>query len=422
MMRIALICALALAVVAPAGTVEAHHSALAVAEEIGVNQGAQYAMFVPVSWTGRLVLYAHGFIDPEAPIALPDTAPPDVSPWVAELREKLLAAGYAVAYSSYSENGWAVKDGAERTHELRDLFRARFGAPNAVYVMGRSLGALVTLMLAETFPSEYRGALALCGPVGGGRLETDYVANVRVLFDFYFPGVIPGDVLNVPPMAYSADSPVVKAIVAAILAEPHKAAALASIDQIRLPYRTPSELVLSIVRPLGYNIRGTNDLLARTGGQSPFGNTTTSYTRLGLAERSVNAGVGLAYLEDYYLPSGDLRIPLLTLHTAMDPDVPIFHEPALAKIVAAAGKSRWLAQQSVQRYGHCNVTPAEVTLTLGRLVSWAQTGMKPASGDVTAVFALQSPESAISSTVSTLTSEAAFTEAILSSITGVSLP
>src|SRR5438046_1731921 len=98
-------------------------------------------MFVPAAWTGRLVLYAHGFIDPAAPIALPDVAPADVAPWVMQLRETLLSQGYAVAYSSYSENGWAVQDGAARTHELRDLFSQSFGAPTQVYVTGRSLGA-----------------------------------------------------------------------------------------------------------------------------------------------------------------------------------------------------------------------------------------------------------------------------------------
>src|SRR5205814_2177570 len=84
----------------------------------------------------------------------------------------------------------------------------------------------------------------------------------------------------------------VKAIVAAILAEPHKAVQLASVDQIELPYRTLTELVLSIVRPLGYNIRGTNDILARTGAQSPYGNVGTWYTGLSLYDPTVNAAGG----------------------------------------------------------------------------------------------------------------------------------
>src|SRR5213592_3910105 len=302
-----------LALVVSSGTAVATHSALAIDEATGVINGAEYAMFVPPAWNGRLILYAHRFVDPDAAIALPDAAPADVAPWVVQLRETLLSAGYAVAYSSYAENGWAVKDGAARTHELRDLFSSRFGAPTHVYVMGRSLGGLITVFLAENFPGAYQGALALCGPLGGGRLETDYIGNVRVLFDFFFPGVIPGDVVHVPPMEYSPSSPVVKAIVAAILAEPHTAIELASVDQIELPYRTLTELVLSIVRPLGYNIRGTNDILARTGGQSPYGNVNVWYTGLALYDPVVNAGVGrfvaqpagIRYLDDYYRPHGN---------------------------------------------------------------------------------------------------------------------
>src|SRR2546427_3697525 len=248
-------------------------------------------MFVPPAWNGRVILDAHGFVDPDAPIALPDAAPADVAPWVVQLRETLLSAGYAVAYSSYAENGWAVKDGAARTHELRDLFSSRFGAPTHVYVMGRSLGGLITVFLAENFPGAYQGALALCGPLGGGRLETDYIGNVRVLFDYFFPGVIPGDVLHVPEMEYSADSPVVTAIVAAILANPQGAVALASVDQIKLPYTTLGQLVLSIVCPIGYNIRGTNALLARTSGQTPFDKLAASYTTTAAVSPFLNPGV-----------------------------------------------------------------------------------------------------------------------------------
>jgi pimeloyl-ACP methyl ester carboxylesterase len=431
MTRVLTMCLLAVAVVAGAATpVWADHSPNAAAEQLGISNGARYAMFVPKAWNGRLLLWAHGFVDPAAPIALPDVQPADVAPWLVELRETLLGAGYAVAYSSYAENGWAVKDGAERTHELRTLFISRFGVPSHVYVGGRSLGALITVLLAETKPGDYQGALALCGPLGGGRLETDYIGNVRVLFDFFYPGVIPGDALHVPQMEFSADSPVVKAIVAAIIADPQKAVALASVDQIELPYRTLSELVLSIVRPLGYNVRGTNDILARTAGQSPFGNLRTWYTGLGLYDAALNAGVdrfaatdaAIGYFNDYYRPRGTLTAPLLTLHTTMDPDVPFFHEAALAKIVATARASKWLAQQSVQRYGHCNVTPAEVLLTLGRLVNWAEKGDKPASGDVTLQLAVESPESAMGTTQSSVSGEVGFTEAILSATTGLPLP
>lgn len=428
MKRTLALCFLALALVATSTPVSADHSPLALGEMIGAHNGAEYALFIPAAWNGRLVLYAHGFIDPEDPIALPDVAPADVAPWVVALRETLLGAGYAVAYSSYAENGWAVQDGAERTHELRELFISRFGVPTHVYVMGRSLGALITVMLAEKFPGDYQGALALCGPVGGGRLEIDYVGNVRVLFDYFYPGVIPGDAVNVPPMEFTPDSPLVKEIIAAILADPVSAVRLASVDQVKLPYTTPGQLINSIVRVLGYHVRGTNDLLARTGGAVPFGNTGTWYRGLGLLlDPRVNAGVqrvraeeaGIRYLTEFYQPRGTLMIPLLTLHTTMDPDVPFFHEAALAKIVAAARRSSWLAQQSVQRYGHCNVSPAEVARTLSRLVAWAERRVKPASGDVTLDFAAAFPVPTIESTLSSTTTELTATTGAILSTTGL---
>ena len=36
-------------------------------------------------------------------------------------------------------------------------------------------------------------ALALCGPVGDFAGQIDYLGDFRVLFDYFFPGVIPGD-------------------------------------------------------------------------------------------------------------------------------------------------------------------------------------------------------------------------------------
>ena len=127
--------------------------------------------------------------------------------------------------------------------------------------------------------------------MGGARQQVDYVANTRVLFDFFFPGVIPGDVLDVPELEYSSYSPLVRAIVGAILANPQAAVALASVAQVELPWTNFPELVNSIVRVLGYNIRGTNDLLARTRGHSPFDNRRDTYSGLGAFDTVLNAAV-----------------------------------------------------------------------------------------------------------------------------------
>src|SRR3954469_22700995 len=97
---------------------------------------------------------------------------------------------FAVASSSWSENGYAVQDGVIRTHQLNGIFTSRVSKPARVLLMGSSLGGLVALKLAEQYPAEYSGALVMCGVVGGGTHEVAYLANVRILFDYFFPGVL----------------------------------------------------------------------------------------------------------------------------------------------------------------------------------------------------------------------------------------
>ena len=82
---------------------------------------ALYAFFVPTNWNGDVVYYAHGIVDAALPVALPTG---DGFP---DLRDALGQLGYAVAYSSFSENGWAVKDGVESTHQLREVFAKSVG-------------------------------------------------------------------------------------------------------------------------------------------------------------------------------------------------------------------------------------------------------------------------------------------------------
>ena len=113
--------------------------------------GALYAFAVPDDWNGDLIIYGHGIVDPAAPMALPTT-----QDGFTVLKEALLERGFAVAYSSYSENGYALKDAFHRLNELPALFKARVNRrPDRVYLMGHSLGAVAVQMLAERFPARY---------------------------------------------------------------------------------------------------------------------------------------------------------------------------------------------------------------------------------------------------------------------------
>ena len=126
----------------------------AVAQQHVVGQtgpGALYALDMPEAWNGDLVVYAHGIVDPVLPVALPSTQ--DNFTFV---RDALLARGFAVASSSFSGNGFILKDAAQRTHQLTGLFTARFSPPRRVLLAGHSLGSMAALQLAETYPGPIR--------------------------------------------------------------------------------------------------------------------------------------------------------------------------------------------------------------------------------------------------------------------------
>jgi pimeloyl-ACP methyl ester carboxylesterase len=339
--------------------------------------GALYAFFVPNNWNGDVVYYAH---------ALPTG---DGFP---ELRDALGGLGYAVAYSSFSENGWAVKDGAQTTHQLRGIFSSAVGTPRRSFLMGTSLGGLVAQNLSEKHGKEYDGVVAMCAPLGGTAEEVTYIGNVRVLFDLLYPQVLPGDVLNVPP-GLDLNTQVYGPALGAIGANPTGLGIIARIRQTPLAGNNGTELVTSLLYALAYNVRGTSDFLDRTHGHSMFDNSATVYEAAypGLLPNDllagINYGVGrftatpdaLNYLDRNYLPSGDISIPTVTIHTTRDPLVPFFHEAEFAASVAKQNDTGKLLQRSFDTFGHCAFSTAQMLDAFQGMEGWVRTGQKPAN-------------------------------------------
>jgi pimeloyl-ACP methyl ester carboxylesterase len=346
--------------------------------------GSRYALYMPAAWNGTVVFYAHGIKPAFAPVELPTG---DGFPAV---RDALGARGYAVAYSSFSENGWAQKDGVQRTHQLRGLFTSAFEAPSRSLLMGTSLGGLVVQQLSEQFPRQYDGVFAMCAPLGGTKTELTYIADVRVLFDFFYPGVIPGDVLRVPP-GVDFDRDVQPRVIAAVMANPAGLGAMARMAQTPLAGSSSVELLTSLIYALKYDFIGIDDFLGRTHGHSMYDNAGTVYAPAapGLLPdalvSAINQGVGRftaspdaeQYLAKYFQPSGKLAIPTLTLHTTRDPLVPVFHESRFAASVAGWGGAERLAQRSVDGFGHCAFTTDQMVDGVESLSRWVASGVKP---------------------------------------------
>ena len=102
-----------------------------------LGPGASYYIYIPENWNNKeddLVLYVHGYVFPPE---LKDILPEPFQ-WILptphiddELRNGLLAAGYAVAYSTFSEygDGYALKEGAIRTRQLRGALPVKSASP-----------------------------------------------------------------------------------------------------------------------------------------------------------------------------------------------------------------------------------------------------------------------------------------------------
>jgi pimeloyl-ACP methyl ester carboxylesterase len=357
--------------------------------EGAIGPGSTYEIDVPAVWNGDLVLYAHGIVQAAQPVV-----PPTNQDGYAAIRTALLAKGYAVAASSYSSNGWALDDAVRRTHQLSGIFKSKVGAPARTLLVGHSMGALAIAKMAEVYPGQYDGALPMCGPLGGALTEVQYAGDARVTFDYYFPGVLPGGPFDVPegiPYESNPPSPLFLQVYGALLSNPAKMQqwALAA----KLPFASAAELGNSAFYVVGFVWRYTNDLIARVNGKLPYDNRDTVYQVNATADPAVNAvlsaqlNAGIArfdadraalnYYERNYQPDGDISFPVVTLHTLRDPAIPYNHENQYAALVAAAGRSDWLVQRSVNRWGHCTMNTAEVLDAFTTLETWVQTGQKP---------------------------------------------
>jgi pimeloyl-ACP methyl ester carboxylesterase len=279
------------------------------------------------------------------------------------------------------------------------------GPPYRSFLMSHSLGSGIALDLLQTYPTQYDGALLMCGMVGGTLMQSQYAGNVRAVFDAFFPGYLPGDVLWIPPGTPYVTLP---QVIAAVQANPAALFAIASLTQTPLPY-VPSgspldptsvafqTLVGSLYGPLSYQSRFANNLFDLAHGHPTFDNSDVTYAlgpnpvlppaALQPAVNFANANVkryamdpaGRNFMEHNFTTTGDLRMPVLTLHNTWDPGVPAFHETELLAKVTAAGATQYLLQRYYPAYGHCAIPAAVQAQSFLDMVTWVTTGSKPAN-------------------------------------------
>lgn len=357
---------------------KAHASGAGAQHEEGtLGPGALYSMDVPDGWNGGLVLYVHGYTPATSPVALPDQP----------LKDYLLGQGFAVAMSSFSENGYAAAEGTRQSHQLLGTFTSKFGKPNCVLVLGVSLGGIIGLELTEKYPDQIDGSLLVSGVVGGSRAEVNYVGDIRALWDYFYPGTIPGSIFDVPA-GVPFDPNWVLGAISTPEGQQKLPLFLAFAASRGLPIGPGNEPVVGAIQALGFHWIGAMDLFDRAHDHVLYDNRNVRYTAPGVPQPivdAVNSGIARfdasadaeGFLDRCYEPRGTLRIPVLTLHGTRDPVVPAFHEQLLADRVAESDNIDMLVQRNRDEFGHVVFQPADIPVAFGDLVKWVKLGVKP---------------------------------------------
>jgi pimeloyl-ACP methyl ester carboxylesterase len=336
--------------------------------ELGTLNGVHFRIDVPQHFTGGLVLYCHGF-----DVQIPWNRQPLSAPLQVFLR-----AGFAVAESQYRGTGWNVQDAIEDSEALRQYFIRHYGVPHRVIVAGHSMGGLVAVALIETDPEHFQGALPLCGALGSSyNLIQRRNFDPLVLFDYYYPGALgPPDHL---PAGFVNSSATIARLARIINRHPERAAILTRYLELRSPQELPGMIA--------FYARLISELEQRAGG-NPFNNTNTIYD-VGPESAAVNRGVrryhanpaARRYLLKYYTPSGELRRPVLAVHTLNDPLVPIWATNDYGTLVREKGRGYWFVQRWVPAYGHCAISARQTQGAFQSLLHWMETGDRAEPGE-----------------------------------------
>jgi pimeloyl-ACP methyl ester carboxylesterase len=330
--------------------------------------GALALICVPpgTAWNGQLVVFAPGYTPPQLPLGFYQLTTPDG----ASLPALVQSLGFAFATTTYRKNGLAILAGAADIQELVAAFPlAQRGLPTRTHITGVSEGGLVATLLAERTQGVFSSALAACAPIGSFRQQINYLGDFRALFDYYFPGVLPGSPVSMDPAAAALwTSSYVPAIRNAFLASPGKALELMRVSRAAYDPANLLTVIQAATSILQYNVLGLPDAIATLGG-NPYGNRGRWYfgssndLRLNLLVKRYDAAPAAVAAMRAYETNGDLAIPLVTLHTTADEIAPFAHELLYLPKVDVTARGRFVPIP-VARYGHCNFTATEVGLSL----------------------------------------------------------
>ncbi|HSQ28632.1 MAG TPA: hypothetical protein VLN49_02215 [Gemmatimonadaceae bacterium] len=324
---------------------------------------------MPGDWNGALVVWAHGYVSPFEPLHLPDDKVEGTP-----ISDIVLNLHFAYATTSYRSNGLAAVDGSRDVEDLLALFRTMIGTPARAYLVGASEGSLSSILALERPSTKFDGGLAVCGPIGYFRGQVDYFGDFRVLFDYFFPGVLPASPIDIPQdlIAHWEDIYAPK-VIQAITLNPSATQQLLQVSHAPIDPNDPTTVGTTVLGILWYNVFATNEAKQRLGGNPYdnrrrlyFGSTNDFLLNLNV-ERFSATPTALAHLAAFET-SGRLQQPVVSLHTTGDPIIPFWQQSLYQVKWLLAPHEASFVGFPVARYGHCSFTESEVLAGFSLLV------------------------------------------------------
>ena len=371
-----------------------------------LDNGAAWRAEVPADWNGKVVLFAHGF--------RPGPANPAWDAGFDPTAQELIRRGYAVASSSYAATGWALETAVQDQLDTLAAFEQRFGEADRVIAMGRSMGGLVTSLMAEVPGADIDGAVSTCGLVGGGVALNNYQLDAAhaaaelllpgqdvQLTGFTAPGQSGATITALREALEeargSAEGRARIALVAALLHTPTELDGVDAEDPEALA-AAQAELVLQTLPTV---IERRHTIVEAAGGDSGW-TAGVDYARLlrssdqrhqvrhlyrlagldlaadlGTLSRSADITPdedGLEWMLRTSTPTGELQVPVLATHTLVDLLAPVEYQEEYAETVRRAGEQSLFRQAFVDREGHCTFTVAENVAAVEAMDERLETG------------------------------------------------
>jgi hypothetical protein len=374
MIRTAMLTMLALGLVAHAAQADT-------VLEGATDGGALIKIQVPDAWNGSLVIYNHGFdlgaIVPSAPSLGP-------------LAALMLSEGYAVAASSYQQNGWALYKTKNDLQNLVGVFKANFGTPAEVLVHGFSLGGIVTAQAIEKANlGNVVGAYPACGAMAGSR-SWDGGIDTRLVYDAVcgdVPGAeIPGGGTGLPsrftedPFS-NADFGAALQACFGIFAPPtfrtpdQKARLALFLDETDLPENF-------VVTDMGFAVFALSDLIfdpAKLDGGQGMGNVGVAYENASInstIERvATHPGAANRHKKNYTAKGNIGDVKVVSTHTSGDGLVIVEQQQPYRDSVDPDNITVAVVNEAGNT--HCGFTGAELAAGWESLRGWVAGGPQP---------------------------------------------